>query len=121
MGHRSGLQLVSAMRSHHVSRSLSLPRMMGGAVRGYALANGTITALLCYATHDGGWQIFCGFLLLGMGFHALLRWLTNKDPWWNQLLTVYNHYGDLYESMPWHGRLHARFRRPYGFDSDLPC
>ena len=25
------------------------------------------------------------------------------------------------EPGPWHGKLGARFRRPYGFDSDLPC
>jgi hypothetical protein len=48
-------------------------------------------------------------------------WLTNKDPWWNQILMVYDRYGDLYEPGPWHGKLGARFRRPYGFDSDLPC
>ena len=45
------------MRSHHVSRSLSLPRMIGGAVRGLAIANGTITALLIYVTYRAGWQL----------------------------------------------------------------
>lgn len=106
---------------HRVSRGLSLPRLVGGAVRGLAIANGTVTALLCYSTRDGGWMVAGGFLCLGICSHLLLRWLTTRDPWWNQVLNVYNHYGDIYEPTPWHGKFHARFRRPYGFDSDLPC
>lgn len=109
------------MRQHHVSRSLSLPRTLGGAVRGLAIANGTITALLCYSTMNGGWQVVMGFFLLGMIAHALLRWFTDRDPWWNLVLTVYNHYADIYEPVPWHGKASQQFRRPYGFDSDLPC
>lgn len=109
------------MRQHKVSRSLSLPRMIGGVVRGFAIANGTLTAVLVYITYRAGWQLICGFLALGMVVHMALRWLTNKDPWWNQILMVYDRYGDLYEPGPWHGKLGARFRRPYGFDSDLPC
>ncbi|MDC6179992.1 conjugal transfer protein [Ralstonia solanacearum] len=109
------------MRQHKVSRSLSLPRMIGGVVRGFAIANGTLTAVLVYITYQAGWQFIVGFLALGMVSHMALRWLTNKDPWWNQILTVYDRYGDLYEPGPWHGKLGARFRRPYGFDSDLPC
>jgi len=34
------------MRKHEVSRGLSLPRQMGGADRGLAIFNGTLTALL---------------------------------------------------------------------------
>ncbi|WP_416046834.1 conjugal transfer protein [Cupriavidus basilensis] len=109
------------MRSHHVSRSLSLPRMIGGAVRGLAIANGTITALLIYVTYRAGWQLPVAALVFGIVVHGLLRWITTRDPWWNQVLNVFNHYGDVYDSMPWHGRMRARFRRPYGFDSDLPC
>ncbi len=52
------------MRQHAVSRSLSLPRMLGGAVRGLAIANGTITALLCYATYTGGFWTVAGFFCL---------------------------------------------------------
>ncbi|WP_316157708.1 conjugal transfer protein [Cupriavidus sp. BIC8F] len=109
------------MRQHAVSRSLSLPRMLGGAVRGLAIANGTITALLCYATYTGGFWTVAGFFVLGLCVHLFLRWLTTSDPWWNLVLNVYNHYGDVYESAPWHGKFSPRFRRPYGFDSDLPC
>ena len=70
------------MRQHKVSRSLSLPRMIGGVVRGFAIANGTLTAVLVYITYRAGWQFICGFLALGMVVHMALRWLTNKDPWW---------------------------------------
>jgi len=109
------------MRSHKVSRSLSLPRMMGGAVRGLAIANGTVTALLCYSTYTAGWLVILGFLSLGIVVHLVLRWLTERDPWWNLILNIYNQYADVYESVPWHGRFTQRNRRPYGFDSDLPC
>jgi type IV secretory pathway TrbD component len=44
------------MRQHKVSRSLSLPRMIGGVVRGFAIANGTLTAVLVYITYRAGWQ-----------------------------------------------------------------
>lgn len=109
------------MREHHVSIGLSRPRQIGGAVRGLAIANGTIVALLVYVTFRSGWKIPVAVVLMGLAFHALLRWLTTRDPWWNQILSVYNTYGDVYESGPWHGKLHSLFRRPYGFDSDLPC
>lgn len=109
------------MRQHSVSRSLSLPRTIGGAVRSLAIVNGTITALLIYATYAGGIWFMLGFFLCGCGMHLYLRWLTTRDPWWFANLGVYNHYGDVYDSIPWHGKLAARFRRPYGFDSDLPC
>jgi type IV secretion system protein VirB3 len=41
---------------------------------------------------------------MGLSVHALLAWLTSRDPWWNQILNLYNQYGDLYESLPWHGK-----------------
>ena len=109
------------MRKHHVSIGLSMPRLIAGAVRTLAIANGTITALLIYVTYRSGWQIPASFFVLGLSVHALLAWLTSRDPWWNQILNLYNQYGDLYESLPWHGKSHPVFRRPYGFDSDLPC
>ncbi|MCK4118408.1 conjugal transfer protein [Ralstonia nicotianae] len=109
------------MRQHKVSRSLSLPRTVGGAVRGFAIANGTVTALLIYATFSAGWQMVAGFAALGTTSHLLLRWLTNRDPWWNQILLVYDLYADVYEPGPWHGKFAARFQRPYGFDAYLPC
>lgn len=109
------------MREHHVSIGLSRPRQIGGAVRGLALANALIVVLLVYVTFRSGWKIPAAFIVLGMFSHWLLAWLTSRDPWWNQVLNIYNQYGDLYDSAPWHGKLHALFRRPYGFDSDLPC
>jgi type IV secretion system protein VirB3 len=45
------------MRKHHVSIGLSMPRLIAGAVRTLAIANGTITALLIYVTYRSGWQI----------------------------------------------------------------
>ncbi|TDY48074.1 type IV secretion system protein VirB3 [Paraburkholderia rhizosphaerae] len=97
-----------------VSRSLSLPRQMGGADRGLAIFNGTITLLLCYASTTPA------FLPIGIGVHWLLRWKTQRDPWWRQIMVVYNRYPDVYEPGP-SAKFAARFKRPYGFDQDLPC
>ncbi|CAM2158329.1 type IV secretion system protein TrbD (plasmid) [Pararobbsia alpina] len=102
------------MRKHKVSRSLSLPRTMGGADRFLAILNGTMTALLCYSSMSP-W-----FFAVGFASHIFLRWVTQKDPWWRQILIVYNRYGDSYEpdaSLP----SSQRYKRPYGFDSDLSC
>ncbi|APA90388.2 VirB3 family type IV secretion system protein (plasmid) [Paraburkholderia sprentiae WSM5005] len=97
-----------------VSRSLSLPRQMGGADRGLAIANGTMTMLLCYTSMTPT------FLVVGIAVHWLLRWKSSKDPWWKQVMLVYNRYADVYEPLPT-TRFSARFKRPYGFDQDLPC
>jgi type IV secretory pathway TrbD component len=97
-----------------VSRSLSLPRQMGGADRGLAIANGAATLLLCI-TSRSGW-----FLLLGIVGHFALRWLSQRDPWWRDVLLVYNRYPDIYEPVPT-SKASARYKRPYGFDQDLPC
>ena len=88
--------------------------MVAGADRFLAILNGTITALLCYSSMSP-W-----FLAIGFGTHALLRWVTQRDPWWRRILIVYNRYGDTYEpnvSLPFA----TRYKRPYGFDTDLPC
>jgi type IV secretion system protein VirB3 len=87
---------------------------MGGADRGLAIANGTMTMLLCYSSMTPT------FLVVGIGVHWLLRWKSSKDPWWKQVMTVYNRYADVYEPMPT-SKFSARFKRPYGFDQDLPC
>jgi type IV secretory pathway TrbD component len=97
-----------------VSRGLSLPRQMGGADRGLAIANGTMTALLCYSSMTPT------FLVVGIAVHWLLRWKSSKDPWWKQVMTVYNRYADVYQPMPT-TKFSARFKRPYGFDQDLQC
>ncbi|OLL30089.1 conjugal transfer protein [Burkholderia sp. SRS-W-2-2016] len=97
-----------------VSRSLSLPRQMGGADRGLAIANGTMTMLLCYTSMTPT------FLVVGIAVHWLLRWKSSKDPWWKQVMLVYNRYADVYEPVPT-AKFSARFKRPYGFDQDLPC
>jgi type IV secretion system protein TrbD len=97
-----------------VSRSLSLPRQMGGADRSLAIANGTITLLLCYSSMTPS------FLVVGVALHFLLRWKSSRDPWWRDVSKVYNQFGDVYEPGPaW--KFSSRFRRPYGFDQDLPC
>jgi type IV secretory pathway TrbD component len=97
-----------------VSRSLSLPRQIGGADRGLAIASGTLTILLCYSSTTPA------FLVVGVGLHWLLRWKTSKDPWWRLVMLVYNRYPDVYEPVPT-TKFAARFKRPYGFDQDLPC
>ncbi|MBK3843911.1 VirB3 family type IV secretion system protein [Paraburkholderia nemoris] len=97
-----------------VSRGLSLPRQMGGADRGLAIANGTMTVLLCYSSMTPT------FLVVGIAVHWLLRWKSSKDPWWKQVMTVYNRYADVYQPMPT-TKFSARFKRPYGFDQDLQC
>jgi Type IV secretory pathway, TrbD component len=97
-----------------VSRGLSLPRQMGGADRGLAIANGTMTMLLCYSSMTPT------FLVVGIAVHWLLRWKSSKDPWWKQVMTVYNRYADVYQPMPT-TKFSARFKRPYGFDQDLQC
>jgi type IV secretion system protein TrbD len=97
-----------------VSRGLSLPRQMGGADRGLAIANGTMTMLLCYSSMTPT------FLVVGIAVHWLLRWKSSKDPWWKQVMMVYNRYADVYQPMPT-SKFSARFKRPYGFDQDLPC
>jgi type IV secretion system protein TrbD len=97
-----------------VSRSLSLPRQMGGADRTLAIANGTITLLLCYSSMTPA------FLVVGVALHFLLRWKSSRDPWWRDVSKVYNQFADVYELTPsW--KFSARFKRPYGFDQDLPC
>jgi type IV secretion system protein VirB3 len=97
-----------------VSRSLSLPRQMGGADRTLAIANGTITVLLCYSSTTPA------FLVVGVALHLLLRWKSSQDPWWRDVSKVYNQFADIYEPGPsW--KFGARFKRPYGFDQDLPC
>ena len=97
-----------------VSRSLSLPRQLGGADRGLAIFNGTVTLLLCYSSMTPA------FLPIGVAVHWLLRWKSSKDPWWREVSKVYNRYADVYEPGP-STRFGARFKRPYGFDQDLPC
>lgn len=87
---------------------------MGGADRGLAIANGTMTMLLCYSSMTPT------FLVVGIAVHWLLRWKSAKDPWWKEVMTVYNRYADVYEPMPT-SKFSARFKRPYGFDQDLPC
>lgn len=87
---------------------------MGGADRGLAIANGTMTALLCYSSMTPT------FLVVGIAVHWLLRWKSSKDPWWKQVMTVYNRYADVYLPMPT-TTFSARFKRPYGFDQDLQC
>ena len=87
---------------------------MGGADRGLAIANGTMTMLLCYSSMTPT------FLVVGIGVHWLLLWKSSKDPWWKQVMTVYNRYADVYSPMPT-SKFSARFKRPYGFDQDLPC
>jgi type IV secretion system protein TrbD len=102
------------MRQHKVSRGLSLPRQMGGADRGLAIFNGTMTALLCYTSWSPA------FLVVGVLVHVFLRWKSSTDPWWRIVTLVYNRYPDVYEPKA-SSRLSARFKRPYGFDQDLPC
>ncbi|CAN7792530.1 VirB3 family type IV secretion system protein [Caballeronia sp. dw_19] len=102
------------MRSHKVSRGLSLPREMGGADRGLAIFNGMMTALLCYTSMSPM------FLALGVLCHFFLRWKTSTDPWWRLVMLVYNRYPDVYEPGP-SSKFNVRFKRPYGFDQDLPC
>ncbi|MGF6735545.1 type IV secretory pathway TrbD component [Paraburkholderia youngii] len=97
-----------------VSRGLSLPRQMGGADRGLAIANGTLTLLLCYTS------MTVAFLPVGCVIHWVLRWKSSRDPWWRDVMLVYNHYPDIHEPLP-SGKFSARFKRPYGFDQDLPC
>jgi type IV secretion system protein TrbD len=97
-----------------VSRGLSLPRQMGGADRGLAIANGTMTLLLCYSSMTPT------FLVIGIAVHWLLRWKSSKDPWWKEVMMVYSRYADVYRPMPT-SKFSARFKRPYGFDQDLPC
>jgi type IV secretory pathway TrbD component len=106
--------MASHRKTIKVSRSLSLPRQMGGADRGLAIANGTLTLLLCYSS------MTLAFLPVGIVGHWLLRWLSQKDPWWREIMLVYNRYPDIYEPMPT-TKFAARFKRPYGFDQDLPC
>ena len=96
-----------------VSRSLSLPRQMGGADRGLAIANGTLTTLLCYSSMSPI------YLVIGIVVHWVLRWLSSSDPWWKEVLVVYNRYPDVHEPLPT-ADVAARFRRPYGFDQELP-
>ncbi|WP_241021517.1 conjugal transfer protein [Burkholderia sp. Ac-20353] len=87
---------------------------MGGADRGLAIANGTLTALLCYSSMTPT------FLIVGIGVHWLLRWLSTRDPWWKDVLVIYNRFPDVHEPLPT-ARFSVRFKRPYGFDQDLPC
>ena len=102
-----------------VSRSLSLPRQIGGADRVLALANGLVTVMLCYSTgFDLGSCV--GFVTMGVCMHFFLRWMSSRDPWWRVVMLVYNRYPDVHEPSP-SIKASARFRRPYGFDQDLPC
>jgi type IV secretion system protein VirB3 len=87
---------------------------MCGADRGLAIANGTMTVLLCYSSMTPT------FLVVGIAIHWLLRWKSARDPWWKQVMLVYNRYADVYEPLPT-TKFSARFKRPYGFDQDLPC
>jgi type IV secretion system protein TrbD len=102
-----------------VSRSLSLPRQIGGADRTLALANGFITCLVVYAC---GFDpvVSAAFVAVGIGVHIFLKWMSARDPWWRQVMLAYNRYPDVHEPSPMQ-KGSARFRRPYGFDQDLPC
>jgi len=101
-------------RQHTVAQSLSLPRLVGGADRVFAILNGTVAAVLSYATFS------LYFLPIAVVLHIWLRWMTTQDPWWRELLPVYDRFPDVYE--PWPSRkMGARFKRPHGFDRDLPC
>lgn len=102
-----------------VSRSLSLPRQIGGADRMLALANGFVTTLLIYAC---GFDpvVSAAFVAVGVSGHFFLKWMSARDPWWRLVMLAYNRYPDVHEPSPMQ-RGSARFRRPYGFDQDLPC
>ncbi|MBB6106490.1 type IV secretion system protein VirB3 [Paraburkholderia bannensis] len=102
-----------------VSRSLSLPRQIGGADRMLAMANGFVTAMLCYAC---GFDLVvsAAFISVGAGVHFFLKWMSARDPWWRLVMLAYNRYPDVHEPSPMQKGT-ARFRRPYGFDQDLPC
>lgn len=102
-----------------VSRSLSLPRQIGGADRMLALANGFVTTLLIYAC---GFDpvVSAAFVAVGVSGHFFLKWMSARDPWWRLVMLAYNRYPDVHEPSPMQ-KGSARFRRPYGFDQDLPC
>jgi type IV secretion system protein TrbD len=110
---------MSARERPKVSRSLSLPRQIGGADRMLAIANGFLTAMLCYSC---GLDLVssAAFIAIGITTHMFLRWMSSRDPWWRLVMLVYNRYPDVHEPVPTQ-RSSARFRRPYGFDQDLPC
>lgn len=91
-----------------------MPRQLGGAERGLAIVNGTITTLLCYSA------MTLTFLVVGIAIHWVLRWLSSTDPWWRAILVVYNRYPDVHEPLA-SAEFSTRFKRPYGFDQDLPC
>lgn len=90
---------------------------MGGADRGLAITNGTMVALLCYSSPLSATPVF---FLLGLGVHWLLRWKSSKDPWWREVMKGFNQYADIYEPRP-ASKSSVKFKRPYGFDQDLPC
>ncbi|CAG9254970.1 VirB3 family type IV secretion system protein [Paraburkholderia unamae] len=110
---------MSARERSKVSRSLSLPRQIGGADRLLAMGNGFVTVLLCYACSMDPVSCAC-FIALGAAIHFFLRWMSSRDPWWRLVMLVYNRYPDVHEPTPAH-RVSARFQRPYGFDQDLSC
>lgn len=100
-------------RASAVHKSLLEIKTLGGVEKRMAIANGTFAAALTMGTEQPM------FILLAIGVHFFLMWVTKKDPFLLMVYTRYVRMGDIYE--PWVKRSIKRNPRPEGFGRNLLC
>lgn len=100
-------------RATRVHKSLLEIKTIGGVERKMAIANATISVALVMGTEQPL------FLLLWIGIHFFLMWVTKKDPFALKIYTRYTKQGDVYD--PWPRRIVKRNQRPEGFGRNMLC
>jgi type IV secretory pathway TrbD component len=100
-------------RASAVHKSLLEIKTIGGVEKRLAIANGTIACALTFGTEQPG------FLLLSVGVHLFLMWVTKKDPLTIEIYKKYTVLGDVYD--PWPKRTMKRNARPEGFGRNTLC
>lgn len=98
-------------RASAVHKSLLEIKTLGGVEKRMAIANGTMAAAMTMGTNQPG------FLVLAIGVHFFLMWLTKKDPFTVMIYMRYALMGDIYD--PWPRRTMKRNQRPDGFGKNL--
>ncbi len=96
----------------HYSLMESVPTF-AGAEKSFAIVNISFTAAMVMAAQ--AWQ----FVLPGLIAHALLAWLTKRDPLMRVIYFRYVRQGARYD--PWPRERQKLNARPKGFCRGAPC
>jgi len=96
-----------------VHRSLMEIKTIAGVERRIAIVNITIAAALTMAMHVWGYVAAAALL------HAVLAYLTKRDPFLRPIYIRYNTQADAYD--PWPHAVQRGGHRPYGFGRGVLC